>query len=440
MKKPTGKEAWFTRKREAHRLSRLGITFSTGSRSTDPEAAALAAARPELLRLFSRGVPSTKRWLRSSAVLKVPKVFSLIDNPVDTLQFFHTVAAAISSPRPHKFIFDHSNCVEVGLSAESILGCIADCVRSKKGRPKGIYPSNQACRNLVMAAGTPRMLGIPLAQYEHQLVSAGIVRTMRARNVRSPRFENPKNRDAKGRAVEQFLGYLNDCLRDHGQVLTALGEQALTEYVGEIVENAEQHAGMVDWTLTGYLDNSNGVHMCEIAAYNFGGTIAGSFSSPNASAEALKLLMPIIYRHRDSKQYDSQWNEQALLTVLALQQHVSSKSEPGKPRGTGTIDLINFFESVSCSLLGTNSTPRAIMTLISGSIQIVFDGTYQLSNVSPLGNPRIIAFNPDNDLLSKPDPAAVKVMKDVFFPGTVYTIKFPLSDDLLKSHRGRVSN
>ena len=49
------------------------------------------------------------------------------------------------------------------------------------------------------------------------------------------------------------------------------------EYTGEILNNAEDHSGSDDVVITGYLDNSNSTHLCEIAIFNFGKTIAETF-------------------------------------------------------------------------------------------------------------------------------------------------------------------
>ena len=49
---------------------------------------------------------------------------------------------------------------------------------------------------------------------------------------------------------------------------------------------------------------------------------------------------------------------------------------------------------------------------------------------------RIIAFNKANDLHQRPDSRFVHELKGVYFPGTILSIKFPLSTAKLSTSEG----
>jgi len=65
------------------------------------------------------------------------------------------------------------------------------------------------------------------------------------------------------------------------------------------------------------------------------------------------------------------------------------------------------------------------MVIVSGSTYIEFDGKYEMRPNHD--GVRIIAFNETNDLTEKPDPSYVRRLAGVSFPGTLISLKFPLS-------------
>jgi hypothetical protein len=188
---------------------------------------------------------------------------------------------------------------------------------------------------------------------------------------------------------------------------------------------AEDHPGFVDWTVQGYLDNSLAEPICEIAIFNFGKSIAQTLKDLPSGAYTRNQIDPYVLLHAGRNFFGTTWSQSDLLTLIALQGHVSSKNRNSKDtRGQGTGDLIDFFQRVhkECA---KNSTVKAKMAIVSGGTYILFDGTYTMRESQKRG--RVIAFNPQNDLYSKPDPRFVKSLSGVHFPGTIISIRFPLS-------------
>ncbi len=201
--------------------------------------------------------------------------------------------------------------------------------------------------------------------------------------------------------------------------------QTLGAYLGEILANAEDHAGYLDWTVQGYLDNTLDVPMCEIAIFNFGRSIAESLQSVDEHGYTWKQVSPYLDMHTQRKLFGRTWREEDLLTVIALQGNVSRlNTSEQTTRGQGTVELIDFFQRINDVCNGDTGSAR--MAIVSGSTYILFDGTYRME-VQEEGAGKVIAFNSDNDLYQRPDPKFVKNLGDQRFPGTIISIKFPLS-------------
>ena len=75
-------------------------------------------------------------------------------------------------------------------------------------------------------------------------------------------------------ATERFANHVNNCLAKEGLTLTPTARSQLCTYVAEIIDNAENHAGMVDWTIQGYIDTGLEHPECEIVIFSFGKSIA----------------------------------------------------------------------------------------------------------------------------------------------------------------------
>jgi hypothetical protein len=251
------------------------------------------------------------------------------------------------------------------------------------------------------------------------------MRVFEARNKNYFVSSDGSKADYKDKQQARFVDHIQSCLRDHRWELTGLGVQQLGTYIGEILANAEDHADYLDWTVQGYLDNTLTVPMCEIAIFNFGRSIAESMQSAGKDGYTWKQVSPYIEMHAKRKLFGGPWREEDLLTVIALQSHVSRlNTSEQTTRGQGTVEFIEFFQRIHN--LCNRATGEARMAIVSGSTYILFDGTYKLVTREE-GAGKTIAFNATNDLYDKPDPKYVKNLGDYRFPGTIISIKFPLS-------------
>ena len=369
----------------------------------------------------------------SAVILSVPKVFCFADNPEETVDFIHQVAAAVADRNVSRLDVSHQACQRIGLAAEAILGMLARMMQQRRGMFRGTVPDCEDLARLVWSIGTPNILGV--SKYGREEVRKGQLRALRIRSTKVEGFESLSEADSKGRAIKRIINHLNDCLKGHSAELSDDSNLLLVRYLGEVIGNAEEHAGLVDWTVMGYLDNIKpGMHMCELAIFNFGKSIAQTFASLPDDDPGLQEVMEYVNMHHHKGFFGKDWGIADLLTVVALQGHVSCKKASDPTRGTGTVEAISVFEDLSKASLASlkpEQVEGVSMSIFSGSTQILLDGTYGL--VEDGSGRSIIALNPSNDLSERPDAKCVKRLDGLFLPATVISIRFPLCPEHLRT-------
>lgn len=362
--------------------------------------------------------------------VRVPKQFSIIDNPETVIDLLTAFARGVVGQNIQQITFNHRHLEHYDLAANSLLDIVAVERNTelkwrhakRKLRVAGTYPDDESVKRFIKAMGIIKHLEIA-----HEALSHSETQTLRMFEARNRNYYSPTDgfkADYKDLQQTKFVDHIQQCLRDHRWELSALGMQTLGAYLGEILCNAEDHAGYLDWSVQGYLDKSLAVPMCEIAIFNFGQSIAESMRSAPEDGYTWGQVSPYLDMHAKRGLFGAGWREEDLLTVIALQGNVSRLNKsPQDTRGQGTVELIDFFQRINDICNGT--TGQARMAIVSGGTYILFDGTYRM--VEREGAGKIIAFNKTNDLYEKPDSKFVKSLGDLSFPGTIISIKFPLS-------------
>lgn len=413
------KKTWQRKIRAQRRYSEIDSAFGISSK---------------ILKMLSEHFSGPTVMHQGHLVIPIPEKFSTIENPEFVIALLGQFAKTMQENRARGINLDHSNLRTYDLAANGLLDIIAvelereDWKRRRKIKWRGVYPSDPHIRRFIQALGIVKHLDI--LHEAPKPKEASVLRVFDVRNRHYYRSSNPNRADYKTKVVQQFAEHINSCLCDHGRELTKLARHKLCEYTGEILDNAEEHAGMLDWTIQGYLDNSRDVPFCEIAIFNFGTTIAGTLDALSRTSYTWKQIAPYLLHHRRRNMFQKSWAEHDLLTLIALQGHVSSKNtSPSDTRGNGTVDLIEFFQKVHSECNGSGDG-LAKMAILSGSTHILFDGTYRLMGQSD--GRKMIAFNKQNDLEFPPDQKYVKRLNGVYFPGTVISMRFPLSSTSTK--------
>lgn len=373
---------------------------------------------------------------KNSLTVPLPSVFSIIENPVGTVAAIQAFAKTIRQRKFGAIRIDQGNIKSYDLAAMALLDTVVTEIQEesrqhgRKVRFSGVYPTDRAIQRFIRSMGVVKHLGVA-----HEIATGAEIAKLRLFDKRQRHYYarlDPKKADSKTRTITGFVDHIDECLGDHNRVLTPESKAKLCDYIGEILGNAEEHAGekqtgFVDWTIQGYLDNGLDVPICEITIFNFGKSIAQTFKDlPNDHYTILQ-IQPYITRHSMHQWFGHTWRLSDLYTLVALQGHVSSKNRSkADTRGQGMGDLIDFFQRVHQECV-ENKSNGAKMAIVSGGTYILFDGTYAMRDQGNRG--RVIAFNAKNDLYEKPDGKFVKPLGNLHFPGTVISIRFPLSVD-----------
>jgi hypothetical protein len=378
-----------------------------------------------------RIVQSKRLLVRQVRSVKIPRVFSIIDEPETALETLDLIRR-ISSNRSIRLIqIDHSDCEVLGLCASTAMDVIL--LGAEKRRPKsnplsfsGLFSKTPSVNLMLRASGILRHLGLResvLAPQDEQRIAR-----CELFQGKSNRIEVGKERD---RAATSLTDYFDGCLARVGHALTAEGKKFVSSLLTEIIGNAEEHGG--PWSTIGHWQSTQGTQEqrlgeCHIVILDYGNTIYESLDRYNESEQMREKLRTLSDLHRKQGFFSfgrASWDEETLWTLYALQERVSrySNTPKGRDRGNGTISIIEFFNQLAGG--------AGRMCIASGRAFILFDGKYRLREM-PHGDEmlKVIAFNADNDLTMPPDKEYVHRLENAF-PGTIVSIRLKLDEAYL---------
>jgi len=453
MKKPKDSQQLLAKKRERRRLDALrsgNRAYIPAGWGDDAEKGSLsresagevgpAPQRSKSLEMLLHCTPKNyfASKISSRVRIEVPQVFSVIRNPAETVRTIYRVASLARSDRIKNFYIDHSEVKLIELAAESVLDrTLLDVTHDFNRRRRrvdghGKIPTDPTLNRFLRAVGIVDSMNVTelmLSEEEERQI-----RVFKKQSKYAERLKRLDVTDFKEAVLIKLDEYINRCLNEHGWELTQKARSDLAGYAGEILGNAEDHSGFDDWTVVGYLDKNKDTdtHWCELAIFNYGATVSETFDDLPRSSYPWKTISPYIEAHAQKGLFSSNWKKDDLITVAALQGHVSSKNRsPDDTRGRGTVDLIEFFQQM-CDGFSLSEGEQVEMAILSGATHIYFDGKYRIA--ASITDPRpIIAFNDKNDLLEPPDPAYVRNLGSFWFPGCIISIRFPIPTSHLQA-------
>lgn len=204
----------------------------------------------------------------------------------------------------------------------------------------------------------------------------------------------------------------------YNKELTHEEHNAIHSAISEHFDNILLH---VPTALFGHLcgvydKNKNEV---KILIYNFGISIAENLNKDGLPIDMKEQIDKVIKNHTEKKFFvlESKFTKENALTLLAIQEGISSKISEDRSRGHGLIDFAE-------KCLGLNDKSK--IRIISGRTAIKIDSKYKIEKKHFLDRERrLIALNDKNDMFEKPDPEYVTNM-GTFFPGTIIETLIPL--------------
>jgi hypothetical protein len=394
--------------------------------------------------------PQTKR---KGSNVYIPQVFSLLEDPAAAFSTIYEIVNKASNRKCNQLYIDYSRCKSYSLGSESLLGIIARTIKyQKKIRGtnvsfNGRYPVDDSHLEIVRDVGIVKEIE---ADNDRRESADTLEQFLFIQNRSSESKGSAYAMDDKNNTAEAFVKYIDKCLiratskkeLKKASTLTENASRVLKSCIGELLDNSERHAlstGQGKWHMRAHVNFAHEHPSCEIVIFNFGKTIAETFDGLADEHFSLHTqVKPYVKSHIHNKHL----TEENLTVVAALQGRVSCKNiDMRNTCGTGTIELLEFFQNLSDAIGCLNSTSdefqRPDMSLISGSTWIKFDGKYKLKHphddemeseeyyenreqlVYPLNNEL-------NGLKSPPDPKYVKTIKNGFFPGFMLNIRFSL--------------
>jgi hypothetical protein len=368
--------------------------------------------------------------------IRIPLNFSFIEDPENALKSLQEIVASIKDTSIKNLHFDHGSCECVDLGASTIMDAIIlEAKREWERRKKfeilsGTYSKNAKVNEILKVGGLIKHID----HYDSRLPTEILNKYKMFELVKGTKDSTtPLKRSSQAEiTTTELTFYFDNLLHKVNYSLTGKGKNRLSQLIGEVIDNAEQHSSNTKWYVTGSMDDSD---ICSITIFNFGDSIGKTLSTAQLNEVTKSNIIKLIDEHNKKGffQIKDMWSEENLWTLFALQEGISRLNlNPGDNRGHGTVSMIEFF----LELAATNSIYPPKMVLLSGNTYILFDGKYKMSDVR-IGTEKrkVIAFNDNNDLKEKPNIDYVRKLK-YNFPGTLISMKFCLDKSYLDKKFG----
>lgn len=366
----------------------------------------------------------------SDIILQVPVIFSLIENGSESFNFIKRLFLALYSRKPVNVQIDYQHCTRIEPDASAVLDVllqefkrnIDDCRRIGLSTTRSIGPINFQ---------RPEIVKI--------LFSIGSYKVLKGISIDFPGIESfplqtGSFTDPKKREIDntELVDYIITCLSKCNRILTGDAEHELSEIIGEVMANAEEHSSIKKRFVIGYFtfspEDPNTLGTFHLVIFNFGDTIYQKFKDPDCPNQGVVRQMTELSQRYLSKGWfqsfmgEPGFAEETLWTLYSLQQGVTRFNQR---RGNGTMEFIESFFALKGDGLPDEDSHLA---LFSGNTRIMFDGTYTPETVSKQNDDgtqtdiKVMTFNRSCRIDERPDRKFVN-FTDNFFPGTMIVAK-----------------
>lgn len=385
----------------------------------------------------------TKNIPDNNGRFKVPAIFSLIEAPKVSYKFISEILGCLLIQKFKNINIDYSDCVKLDLGAQVLLDIIlidiiafykkCELIRKLQPKVEGIHGNNlnnENVRKLLFSVGSPVIFRNTNIQF-HDIIPYKLC--VHNRNDKGDKIKIAERKDID---TTKLVDYVLDSLRKLNRKLTPDKIDDLSTVIGEILINAEEHSTLGYRFSIGYFHelNENGLHygVFRLVILNFGQTIYEKFSDPNCENVTIVDRMKNLSAKYTKRKYfiKSEFEEESLWTLYALQEGVSTIPTKVSRRGNGTIQFIeSFFNIKGRSIEGKTQDDISRLVLISGNTNITFDGSYNIVEKNENGEPfKYMTFNKSGNIEEKPDNRFVIFTKN-YFPGTIISAKILFNED-----------
>jgi len=359
--------------------------------------------------------------------LQIPKIFSLIDNSVESFEFLKRLFVILLGQKSEKVILDYGKCERIDVDASICMDVIlADFIkyfnrckdRGHEVRTKFIVPKNFE---------NPQIMRI--------LFSIGAYRNIAQIEIKFPDIialpvlignQDDTNRWGKCEIdATKIVEYIKKCIDRMHRTLSPDSEDSMYKVLGEIITNAEEHGTLKYRYAIGFFqeieDSDDHFGIFNFSIFNFGETIYQKFKSPSCeNKKVVDQMTDLSSLYTDKKWLrKAEFEEETLWTLYALQEGVTSKE---RKRGNGSIQFIENFFKLKGDMTKDNISS---MVVVSGNTRIIFDGTYSIIK-KPQGGVekpfKMITFNESGEISEVPNKKFVTFAPH-FFPGVLISAR-----------------
>lgn len=376
----------------------------------------------------------------SNGLIPIPQNFSITDNPKDSFGVLCTLLAALFVEGLKNVVMDYKECTHVDLTTQVLLDSIildyskfAETYNKSAARNKvsysstfsGIHINDENVRKMLFSVGTPNVLKIKNVHYDD------VTPYYMCRHDAANEKDNRKLIVQKDLDTTDLADYVVDCLAKVNKQLTGDAIDALCTVIGEALINAEEHSTLRYRYSIGYFRDEivNGKHegVFRLVIMNFGKSIYEKFKDVDCpNPDIVKKMEELSQKYTKRNLFGNQFQEEALWTLYALQQGVSSISPLKAKRGNGFINFIESFFMIKGSKAADDISR---MTIMSGRTRIVFDGHYEIAKaMKGKEEYKTMTFNDSGRIEDPPDKKYV-YNTNYYFPGTIISAKIMLNED-----------
>lgn len=375
-------------------------------------------------------------------VVKVPKVFSLVENADESHKFIKSVINIIYYNKAYKIVLNYSDCHTIHLGAQVYFDILLkDMFRFVRGFSR-YYPDKCLLKS-VDTTGYDKDIGKLLFSIGSSAIHTN--KSIKYKDIEPyPLCEFQKktdasesyNRDTKERDTTKLLKYVISSLKRMNKKLSQDRIESLAVIIGEILINAEEHSLFNHRYSIGYFkefdNNEGGYGIFNLVILNFGETIYDKFKSEKCPRkDIVDKMRQLSKKYTEKTLFGKSINEEVLWTLYALQEEVTSVSkEKNIKRGNGSIKFIENFFNIKGDDRKVDDISR--LAILSGNTSIVFDGTYGIREKNKNGETfKMMTFNDSGEISDKPDSKYVKFVKN-HFPGTIISAQILINKDDLE--------
>lgn len=368
---------------------------------------------------------SNKEHIFESGVIKIPEIFSLIDNYSETSNFLNKLFNTLDKQSYASIILDYQYCKQIDVGASVCMDImLSEFIKyynkCEKGRHtvrineiKPINYDNYNIKKILFSIGAFSNIRGFVIDFENILPFPIIIGNNK----------DPKNPSKRELDITKTVDYVLNSLLQLNKTLTATAETNFYKVIGEVLQNADEHSDLSRRYSIGYFENSkNGNYgIFNLAILNFGNTIYETFKNPSCENKYVLNQMKDLSSEFTKKGFfkSAEFEEETLWTLYSLQDGVTRIED--WDRGNGSIRFIeNFFK-----LKGECSDDISKMVISSGHTRVIFNGEYDtVEKVRGTNNKpyKMMTFNESGNIEDKPDPKYV-TFENNYFPGTLISAR-----------------